>query len=249
MKTAVVVLRDISLKKYVKNIRNFFRVIDVVLPNKKNRTKGDLYIAIGGDGTFLKAVDLAKDKPVIGFYAGRIGFLTNFDLNNLDEILFRIKKEEITPSKRMRLEIENKLALNDVAINTQEVSLLEFEIIVNKFTPLRFRADGIIFATPTGSTAYNLSAGGPIVMPDNCLIIMTPIAAHSLVMRPMIIDPNTVIKVKVKFQGTRPLLSVDGKAVRKIKNNEVLEIKKGDEALIYSSVDFFNHIFEKLINY
>ena len=249
MKTAVVVLKDISLKRYVKKVNKVLKVVDVVLLNTKNKIKGDLYVAIGGDGTFLKAVDLAKDKPIIGFYAGRTGFLTNFNLNDLERILEKVKKGEILPSRRMRLKIDNKLALNDIVINTREVSLLEFEIVVNNFSPLKFRSDGIIFATPIGSTAYNLSAGGPIVMPDNYLIIMTPIAAHSLVVKPIIIEPNATLKLKVNFQGTKPLLSIDGKTVRKIDNNEVLEITRGNDALIYSSVDFFNHLFEKLAKY
>ena len=249
MKTAVVVLKDISLKHYVKKVNKVLKVVDVVLLNKKSKIKGDLYVAIGGDGTFLKAVALAKEKPVVGFYAGRMGFLTNFNLKNIEETLLKIKKGEILPSKRMRLKIGNNLALNDIVINTQEVSLLEFEINVNKFTPLKFRADGVIFATPTGSTAYSLSAGGPIVMPDSNLIIITPIAAHSLVMRPIIIEPNATIKVKVNFQGAKPLLSIDGQAIRKIKNKEVLEITKGNDALIYASQDFFKHLFDKLAKY
>ncbi len=247
MDSCVVVLKDESLKGYIKEVEEVFEVRGITTYGKECKYKGDIFIAIGGDGTFLWACHIAKDKPVIGFKKGRIGFLATFDLSEIKTTLLRVKRGEIKPEERIRLKLNNILALNDITINAQEARMIDVVFKIGEHREIGFRGDGIIVATPTGSTAYNLAAGGPILLPDIPAFIITPISPHTLTLRPIVVSSDKPIILKIFYRKSRPLLSADGRAIKKLENGEEVVITKGPPALIYSGKDFFESLFQNLV--
>ncbi len=248
MDRAVIVLKDKSLSPYVDEVKEIFNVVDVVYYGKMTKSDADIFVAIGGDGTFLWACHIAGGKPVIGFKGGRIGFLATFRLDEMRETLLKVKLGEIKPESRIRLKVWDILALNDVTINAQEARMIEISLKIGDHREIGFRGDGLIISTPTGSTAYNLAAGGPIVLPDIPAFVITPISPHTLTLRPIVVSSNERIKLRVFYREIKPLLSADGRAIRKIDNGEEIEITYGKPALIYSTRDFFESLFQNLVS-
>ncbi|NPB04680.1 MAG: NAD(+)/NADH kinase [Thermotogae bacterium] len=250
MDRALVVVRDDlskeELVRYTDTIKRVMQVKGVIKAGEypPPGLVADLYIAIGGDGTFLWAVRLAEGKPVVGFKKGRIGFLATFTLEEMENILRDIKVGKLQPTERTRLRVEGRNALNDVTINTTSARMIEVAFTIDGQRPISFRGDGLIVATPTGSTAYNLAAGGPIVLPDIPAFIITPLAPHSLFLRPIVIGSYHSIKIKVRFRHAGPpILSADGVEIRRLREEEEITVCKGDPALIYTKRDFFSDLF------
>ncbi len=242
-------LRDDEIGEYVRRVGKVFSVLDVVEAGRypKVSDRADLYVAIGGDGTFLWAIRLADGRPVVGFKRGRIGFLATFKLSDIEDVLTAIKRGEIEPEERTRLRVDGYDALNDVTVNTTAARMVEISFTIDGQRPITFRGDGLIVATPTGSTAYNLAAGGPIVLPDIPAFVITPLAPHSLSLRSVVISSRYDVKVKVRFRhDSLPLLSADGIPVRHLKNGEEVVITRGKPALMYSTPDFFSNLFTHL---
>ena len=242
-------LRDEEVKEYVKRVGKVLTVLDVVEAGRYPRTeeRADLYVAIGGDGTFLWAIRLADGRPVVGFKRGRIGFLATFKLSEIEEVLTAIKRGEMEPEERTRLRVYDHDALNDITINTTAARMIEISFTIDGQRPITFRGDGLIVATPTGSTAYNLAAGGPIVLPDIPAFIITPLAPHSLSLRSVVISSRYDIKVRVSFRhDSLPLLSADGIPVRHLRSGDEVVITRGKPALMYSTPDFFSNLFSHL---
>jgi NAD+ kinase len=248
MDRVVVVLKDENLKGYVEEVRKVFKVVDVVYYGRETEKDADLFVAIGGDGTFLWACHIAGERPVIGFKGGRIGFLATFRLEEMGETLLKVKVGDIKPESRIRLKVWDILALNDITINAQEARMIEISLKIGKHREIGFRGDGVIISTPTGSTAYNLAAGGPIVLPDIPAFVITPISPHTLTLRPIVVSANEKIKLKVFYRESKPLLSADGRAIKKLENGEEIEITYGKPALIYSGKDFFESLFQNLVS-
>ncbi len=253
MVSCTVVIRDDlttdEVRGYVERIRRVMRVVDVVEAGRYPEVgrEADLYVAIGGDGTFLWAIRLANGRPVVGFKRGRIGFLATFKLGEMEEVLSAIKRGELKPEERTRLQVDGYDALNDVTVNTTAARMIEVSFTVDGQRPITFRGDGLIVATPTGSTAYNLAAGGPIVLPDIPAFIITPLAPHSLSLRSVVISSRYDIRVRVRFRyDNLPLLSADGIPIRHLKNGEEIVITKGKPALMYTTPDFFSNLFAHL---
>jgi NAD+ kinase len=194
----------------------------------------DLVITIGGDGTILhhgkKAAQLGL--PLLGINTGRLGFMTSLELDELDKLeLLREKKWEI--SSRMMLDVtiggETFPALNDVVfLKDINSKLPEFKVGANDTVVSEIRADGLIVSTPTGSTAYALSAGGPIIEPWLDCIELTPVCAHSLFGRPMILSAENPLTVQFegKSETHRVFASVDGEQKIEFKNGESAAIRK-----------------------
>ena len=163
--------------------------------------KFDYIFSVGGDGTLLNtARKYAKyNKPILGINFGNLGYLTGCEKKNVFHAIDNLLAKKFFIEKRLMLESQNNLALNDICIvKSFDARLIEFDLFVNNNFLESYRADGIIISTPTGSTAYNLSAGGPIVKPDLPVFILTPICAHSLYSRPLIISCNDEVKIKIK---------------------------------------------------
>lgn len=201
------------------------------------KTEADYIIIIGGDGTFLHSSHhfIGSDIPLLGINVGHLGFLTDVETEEVTKALAMIDNDNFKVEKRMMLktelyrddrEIESSYALNDYVINRDPDSqMLKIKLYINNELVNNFRGDGLIISTPTGSTAYSLSAGGPIINPRQVkAILITPICAHNLHLRPMVISNNEQIRIKVDSDGR----SVKGCADGRQKN----EIIPGDEVYI-----------------
>lgn len=198
--------------------------------------KVDCVITLGGDGTFLRAARLMAPHgiPILGINMGALGFLTEVELGEIEESLDKLIKGDYFLEDRLMLEakvVRNKevinsfVGLNDVVINKGPLARLNtLEIHVEEEFYTTYKADGIIVASPTGSTAYSLSAGGPLVYPDVDVIILTPICPHTLHARPLVIPANKMVKVRIVYKQSGSMLTIDGQ--------NCFELLNGDEILI-----------------
>ncbi len=182
----------------------------------------DLFVVLGGDGTILGAARLvgARRIPVLGVNFGWLGYLTEFTLDELFQALDGVRNGDFSVDCRMMLDvilerdgraIATYRALNDAVINKgAPVRMIELDCYIDGMFVSSFRADGMIVATPTGSTAYSLSAGGPIVHPSMSAILLTPICPHMLSNRPVVVPGESLIEVVFKRAGEGLMLTVDG---------------------------------------
>ena len=189
----------------------------------------DAIIVIGGDGTFLKAARYAKGKPLTGINLGRVGFLTTFDEQDLPLIIKRFRNGEFDVERRMGVACERLVnnqkfwGLNEIVlVSTSAARILEIEVSSCGLVVARLRADGIMVASPTGSTAYNLAAGGPIIHPTMDALIVTPICAHTLTLRPFVLPPDCKVTITARSRGGKVLLSADGQDEEMIDNGEAV---------------------------
>lgn len=222
----------------------------------------DIIIAIGGDGTIIHASHFAAkyDKPILGINAGRLGFLAGLEKQEL-HLLKNLFNGNYTVDKRMMLKVSQISAgspkgewycLNDcIVARGNSLRLCEIEATYDKGKINTFLGDGLIVATPTGSTAYSLSAGGPVVDTAIESLILTPICTHSLFTRSMIFQSDSVIRLRVTNHDiSLPVFSCDGNTGIDLAENDILEIKKSDRTtkLIKIKSDSFADIFsQKLI--
>jgi NAD+ kinase len=198
----------------------------------------DMILVLGGDGTFLGGgrLSLKRNIPILGVNLGRLGFLTEITIHELFPVLLRLEKDDVRYENRhvlhARVKREGNIIFEDNVINDAVISkmsiarLLEIETQVDGNFLALFKADGLIISTPTGSTAYSLAAGGPIVFPTMEAIVMTPICAHSLSQRPLVIPDHFTISVRVQTSSTTAALTLDGKSVRSLEEGEIVEIAR-----------------------
>ncbi len=184
----------------------------------------DFLFSIGGDGTMLDAITLIRDSgiPLMGINLGRMGFLSSISKNEIGIAIDAILNKEFTLEKRSLLSIdvqgdlfgELNYALNEFTINKKDTgSMILVHVYINEILLNSYWADGLIIATPTGSTAYSLSCNGPIITPDSENFVITPIAAHNLNVRPVVIPDKSVIKIKVDGRMSQYLASLDSRSV------------------------------------
>jgi NAD+ kinase len=196
-------------------------------------------LVLGGDGTFLSAVRWIGDQdiPILGIKFGEVGFLAETAEENLFSAAESVldKKFTITPRMRIRVTImrngmdrAHETVLNDVVINRGALArLANIETYINDHYLTTYRADGLIIATPTGSTAYSVAAGGPIIHPDVPGIIMTPICPFTLTNRPLILPDSVEIKIKLTTQSPDIMLTFDGQKGVEIDERDTIYIRKG----------------------
>lgn len=198
----------------------------------------DMLLSIGGDGTILRAATLVRDSgiPILGINAGRLGFLATVQKENIDAFLQIVIEKKYTLSKRTLLSLtsspENQ-ALNDINFAMNEVSvsrkdttsMITIDTYLNGEILNSYWADGLIISTPTGSTGYSLSCGGPILTPDVKSLVITPIAPHNLNARPLVIPDETEIMLKVSGREENYLVSLDSR-ITSVGNESVLTIRK-----------------------
>jgi len=223
--------------------------------------KMDLVIVLGGDGTYLRAVRMIENRslPVLGFNMGSLGFLTAHTADEVFNLVDLALKDQLLLQKRsvIRALVTKKgktaiefPALNDVVIERGSHShLISTTIFMDKQRVSAIKADGLIISTPTGSTAYNLAAGGPILHPQVKAFVVTPVAAHSLTSRPLIFPDDQKISFKLDTPDVKALLIVDGQKVAELSHEDELEIRKCDyEHLMLREPkhNFFNLLREKL---
>ena len=221
-----------------------------------------MVVAVGGDGTILKcAVDCARcKKPIVGINCGRLGFMASLEHSQI-ESLDKLVKGEYHLSKRMLInaEITDKdgnvssfCALNDVVVSKSDsCKIVDFEVSRNGQMVSSLRADGIIFSTPTGASAYSMSAGGPIIEPDMECIEFTQICPHSLFARTMIFGTNSIITAKChSVTGSCTNVTVDGNNVYQMSEKDVLRIKRSDNYVCIIDINgdsFFMSVNKKLM--
>jgi len=227
----------------------------------KNISDIDFFFSFGGDGSFIASVKLVGNLniPMVGINTGRIGFLTTITKMNFEQQFQLLCEQRFTIEKRKllhldadpSLELENHFALNDITVRTtDEDSMCEIEIWVNESHVNTYWSDGLIIATATGSTAYSLSCGGSIIHPTSPVNIITPIASHTLNIRPIIVNVDDEIKVRVHSRKTDKFsLALDNeRTIAPV--SATLTIKKEEfeiSMVRFHNTDFFSVIREKLL--
>ena len=226
---------------------------------KRITSESDIVIVLGGDGTFLSVARLVKDYsiPIIGVNLGGLGFLTEVKLDEMYDILNDIFNGNYTINERMMLKaslyrggekISSYSVLNDVVINKGTLArIIELKTSVNDTFVTKYRADGLIVSTPTGSTAYSLAAGGPIIYPELNCIILTPICPHTLTNRPLVISGNDLITVELNSLDNDVMITLDGQVGFSLRDEDVVKIEKDEKKTLIISSPKKNY-FETLRN-
>ena len=213
--------------------------------------EADMVISIGGDGTFLKAAGRVgrKNIPILGINTGRLGFLADVSPEEMEETFNEIHKVQYNVEERSVLHLSsNKMkmeilpyALNDIAILKRDSSsMITIHTSINDAYLATYQADGLIIATPTGSTAYSLSVGGPIIVPHSNTIAITPVAPHSLNIRPIVIRDDWKITLDVESRSHNFLVSIDGSS-ESFTENDRITINRADYTI--KVVKRLNHVF------
>lgn len=200
----------------------------------------DVLLVLGGDGKLLSAARMAAEYnlPILGVNVGHLGFLTEIEADNLESALDKLLNQEYSVENRMFIECrvirnnENVVhyrALNDAVITRGTFArIIQLSTYVDFQHVIDYQADGIIVATPTGSTAYSLSAGGPIVEPLLSCLIITPICPHTLAARSVIVRHDSVVRVEVEASHQDMMLTIDGQIAFPLHSNDIIEISKSD---------------------
>ncbi len=220
----------------------------------------DIVFSLGGDGTFLDAVSFVRDKeiPIAGINVGRLGFLANISKEDMPAALKAIFEKHYKIEERTLLEVNTQkhyfkdfnFALNELTVLKRDSgSMITIKVFVNGEFLSNYWADGLILSTPTGSTAYSLSLGGPIVVPGSDNFIITPIAPHNLTVRPIVIPNNYDITIKVTGRAENYLLSIDSQSVV-VESDTEISVKAADfkvKTIRIEGNTFFENIREKLM--
>lgn len=218
--------------------------------------RSDLLMLIGGDGTFLSVARQAvqNDIPVAGFNLGSLGFLTELTKDTIPESVEGILNHRLTISRRKVLDIrfgrQKFLALNDTVIAKGNIArIIEIQITIDGETIGAVKSDGLIIASPTGSTAYSLAAGGPIVSPRVNGILITPISPHSLTFRPLVVSGDSRIRIRLLSDMDNVWITIDGQNALKISRGQFFEaaVDPRDLKMIVSDrIGYFQLLNEKL---
>ena len=232
--------------------------LEIEIVNDINES--DIVISVGGDGTFLKSARLGHEKPIIGINTGTLGYLTEISPNDMKTALKDILDGNYEIENRMMLEgevirqsgeaIEIPESLNEIAISKNTFGVVRFDVKVNEKLINSYTADGILVCTPTGSTAYNLSCGGPIVDPAANIMTLTPIAPHSILNRSIILADDSVVDIKITElrKNTASYAIYDGKGIE-LFSGDTVRIRKSDKITKIIKIEnrcFIDNIREKI---
>ena len=188
-----------------------------------NDFDADFVISMGGDGTFLRAASMvgSKETPILGINTGRLGFLADVNAHEIEHIINALYEDDFTLETRAVILVETDgqllqgypFALNDVAILKRDsASMISIRANINGQYLNTYQADGLVISTPTGSTAYSLSVGGPIIVPGTKVFSMTAVAPHSLNVRPIVLPDNSIIELGVESRSHNFLVAIDGRS-------------------------------------
>ena len=222
----------------------------------------DLFFCIGGDGTILKSINYIRnlDIPIVGINTGRLGFLATIQKEQIESTIEEIleKKFSLSPRSVLTMETNPKsndpvfshIALNEIAVSRKNTtSMITVDTWLDDQYLTSYWADGLIISTPTGSTGYSLSCGGPVITPDADSLVITPIAPHNLNARPLVIKDHTCIKLKVSGRGKEHLVSMDSR-IATLQNDTEIIIKKAPYTINFVELkddSFLNTLRKKLL--
>jgi len=222
----------------------------------------DMFISFGGDGTILRATTYVRDLgiPIVGVNTGRLGFLSTFKKEDVRKVVQEFKQNAYTIVERSLVEVNTgskadkigslNFALNEITVSRKDTtSMITVETYLNGEYLTSYWADGLIISTPTGSTGYSLSCGGPVIVPTAKSLVLTPIAPHNLNARPLVISDDTVIRLKVSGREDHHLVSLDSR-IATLENGTEIEIRKADftiKMIEYTSESFLKTLRNKLL--
>jgi NAD+ kinase len=222
-----------------------------VVPADEEAAHGvELVVVFGGDGSILRGAELARPAgvPLLGVNLGHVGFLAEADRDQMDVTVERVVQRAYEVEERLTVDVDvfadgvlefQTWALNEASVEkASRQRLLEAVIEVDDRPVSRFGCDGVVFATPTGSTAYNFSAGGPIVWPEVQALLMVPISAHALFARPMVVSPDSVLAVEVLARlGEPAVLWCDGRRTHTLAPGARVEVRRGKQPVLLARMD------------
>jgi len=222
----------------------------------------DMFISFGGDGTILRATTYVRDLgiPIVGVNTGRLGFLSTFKKEDVRKLVQEFVLGAYTIVERSLVKVnagdqakeigELNFALNEITVSRKDTtSMITVETFLNGEYLTSYWADGLIVSTPTGSTGYSLSCGGPVIVPTAKSLVLTPIAPHNLNARPLVISDDTVIRLKVSGREEHHLVSLDSR-IATLENGTEIEIRKADftiKMIEYTSESFLKTLRNKLL--
>lgn len=270
MKIAIVTSLGIKNSKAIsESISNYLKKENVLVEEfeidtiTESISSCDIVIALGGDGSMIRiAKKIAKyNLPLLGINCGHLGFMAGLESNELDKLSSLIdgtysieKRTMLEVSVERKNSIESFVALNDIVISRGLTPhILNISILDEEKEVISYSSDGVIIATPTGSTAYSLSAGGPIVYPTLDCEIITPVCPHTVAARPFVLNANTNLSVKVKLRNAEEtfLLSVDGRDTLELDDTAKITISKCNLSAKFIYINkhsFYDSVVEKMIN-
>ena len=225
-------------KKFKDSFKEIQDVFETFTTHDQLNNSIDALISIGGDGTILRATTFVRDKniPIVGINTGRLGFLATVQIENINILINKVVNRDFTISKRSLLNlqctprnpdlVDLNFALNEVTVSRKDsTSMITIETYLNGEYLTSYWADGLIISTPTGSTGYSLSCGGPVLMPDVNSLVITPIAPHNLNARPLVIPDDTEIELRITGREEQYLVSLDSR-ITSVTNETLLKINK-----------------------
>jgi NAD+ kinase len=231
-----------------------------VLRSQMSARPLDLVVVLGGDGTLLSAAraTAATDAPLVGVNLGSLGFLTDVPLGSLFSMLDSIAQGRAAVEQRSLMQCDllrgeavlgSYMVFNDAVVNKTALARLNnYDLFVDKVFVSSYRADGMIVATPTGSTAYSLSAGGPVVMPTVSAFVITPVAPHSLTHRPLVVPDSAVVEILLRSVEEVAYLSLDGQPGLDLRDGDRVRCRRSEHSisLYRTDTDFFHVLRTKL---
>ncbi len=222
----------------------------------------DMFVSFGGDGTILRATTFVKDLgiPIVGVNTGRLGFLSTFKKEDVRKVVLEFVAGAYTIVERSLVQLETpaldavfgklNFALNEITVSRKDTtSMITVETHLNNEYLTSYWADGLIISTPTGSTGYSLSCGGPVIVPTAKSLVLTPIAPHNLNARPLVISDDTVIRLRVSGREENHLVSLDSR-IASLENGQEITIKKAPftiKMIEYTSESFLKTLRNKLL--
>lgn len=233
------------------------------LPSYGDRYEGDsagcVMVCLGGDGTLLEGARRLAGAaiPVVGINSGRLGFLTMVAAEQIEELFEQISRGELRVEQRTLLQAEGEFsprggeepALNEIAIQRRGAGMISVEAYVDEQLVATYHGDGVLLTTPTGSTAYSLSAGGPVVAPSCACFVLTPLAPHNLTMRPVVIPDSSEVFLRLHARDEGAVLSLDNRTYR-LREGAELRIRKSEQHIFLAvprNNSFYDTLQKKLL--
>lgn len=256
LKQTLAVLKELKVEVVLEGVAAHMLGLSSDIPRESIAEHSDIIIIIGGDGTFLSVARHAVEHqvPIVGFNLGSLGFLTELSKESIKKSIVDIFTNQVKMSERTLLEADIKgekwVALNDVVLSKGNIArIIGLMLEIDGAGIAEIRADGLIISTPTGSTAYSLSAGGPIVTPEVNGIVVTPICPHSLTFRPLVIPDDSQVRITHVCEGAEVFITIDGQSVIPFEFGEHIGVgihHKKLKIFVSREMNYFGLLHEKL---